>query len=99
MTMLLVTTVENRAFIDLTTIPAQIGVTGRPFIVKKTPTVERQSTFGQLVTVTDLPDNATDETWVGFYNDHDGDVATAIENYRISLTAPPESTAKKTKKK
>ena len=102
MNKLLVTTVEGRGFIDLTTIPAQTDVQGRAFVVLATDTVKRQISFGQLKTITDFPETAEDAGWAAFLLDHDGDEATAIENYRIHLTdaaaAADVSPKKKTKK-
>lgn len=83
---MLVTCVAQRAFLDLTVNPAQVGNIDRPFVVTATSMVTRQITFGQLKTVRDLPDTATDETWEEFYKDHDGNVSEAVENYYLFLT-------------
>ena len=39
----------------------------------------------------DLPDNATDEEFKKFFDDHDGDWETALENFKLSLEGIEES--------
>lgn len=39
----------------------------------------------------DLPDNATDEEFKKFFDDHDGDWETALENFKLSLEGVEES--------
>ena len=78
------------SFVDMSTIPAQESVAGRPFVVAATPLVQRQISMGYMTQIKDLPEEATDEEWGQFFADHEGKVAEALENYVTALEKGPE---------
>lgn len=100
---LLVKMKGNYGFVDMSVVPPQSDKGGRPFVVLATRLVQRQISLGYMTQLADLPDDATDADWAGFYEDHDQNVQAALENYKLSFeggeVAEPKPAAKPAKKK
>lgn len=70
-----------------------IGKT-RPVVVDNTSFIQARAAAGQIrVLETDLPDDATDEEFAGYWKESDGDQPLAVEAYKSSFTS--ESTKPK----
>lgn len=90
---LLVNMKGNYGFVDMSVTPPQSDKGGRPFVVLATRLVQRQISLGYMTQLADLPDDATDDGWEGFYKDHDQDVHAALENYKLALEGGEETEA------
>lgn len=84
---LLVETTGNFSLIDGTRGLVDIRST-RPTVVVSTSFVQNRIALGQIKVLAELPEEATDEDWVKFLEESDGDVDLARESFVSSFGDP-----------